>query len=331
MKLIARFRLGVVLTVLASVLIGVPSTQALGQSSFTKLTFAAGPAGGAWYGLAGSVAEQIKSAFPGLLVTVIPGGGVGNVTLVETGKANMALTVAHLYTSARKGTDPYAGERATHIRALAEVGTSDMGLFLVRSTIPINSIQELKDKKYPLKLTTTSKASTPALAAERLLKEYGISFSDLQAWGGSVTFTSYADASTLISDGHADAIIAPVVPAVVELTTKVPMKWLAPEEKVVERMAEEYGYAKNFIPKGKYGWATKDGWTIGEPNIIVVRDDVPDQVAYATVKAICENPGIVRDLGTHHALFDPPNAWKNVGGPLHPGAERYYKEKGYMK
>jgi TRAP transporter TAXI family solute receptor len=317
--------------VLAALVVLSACLPSAGVFAASRLTFAGGPAGGAWYGLAGSIAEQIKTAFPDVLVTVIPGGGVGNPTLVETGKAQLGLTVAHLYQSARLGTDPYETVPAKHIRAVAEVGTSDMGLFLVKKSVPVNSIKELKEKKYPLRLTTTSKASTPALAAERLLNEYGITFAELQSWGGSVTFTSYADAVTLISDGHADAIIAPVVPAVVELTTKTAMKWLDPEESVVEKMAEKYGYAKNFIPKGKFVWAEKDGWTIGEPNVIIVRDDVPENVVYGIVKIICENPGIVQDWGTHHALFDPKNAWRNVGGPLHPGAERYFREKGWMK
>jgi len=295
-----------------------------------KLVFAAGPAGGAWYGLAGAVAELLKSNIPGALVTVTPGGGVGNVQLVETGKAQLGLSISHLYKSGRDGTDPYtAGMK--HVRAVLEIGTSDMAIFLVKKSVPIERIAELKEKKLPLRLTTTSKASTPALGGERLLKEYGISFDDLKAWGGSVTFTTYSDAASLIVDGHADAIIATTVPAIDELTRTVEMKWLAPEERVVESMVAKYGYAKNFVEAGKYRWSPKAGWTVGEPNVIIARDDVADDVIFTVTRAICEKPEVIRNWGAHHAGFDPKTAWKNVGGPLHPGAERYFKSVGLMK
>jgi len=249
---------------------------------------------------------------------------------VETGKAQLGLSISHLYKSGRDGTDPYT-TGTKHVRAVLEVGTSDMAIFLVKKSIPIERIADLKEKRIPLRLTTTTKASTPALGGERLLKEYGISFDDLKAWGGSVTFTTYADAASLITDGHADAIIATTVPAIDELTRSVEMKWLSPEEKVVESMVAKYGYAKNFVEAGKYRWSPKAGWTVGEPNIIVVRDDVAEDVIFTLTRAICEKPEVIRNWGAHHATFDPKTAWKNVGGTLHPGAERYFRGAGLVR
>jgi len=311
-------------------LITFPFGSATAQSKTDKLVFTAGPPGGAWYGLAGAVGELIKAKFPGMVVTVIPGGGVGNITLVDTGKAQLGLSISHLYKSGRDGAPPYIAS-VTHVRGMLEIGTSDMAIFLVKKTIPIQRIAELKEKKFPLRLTTTSKASTPALGAERLLIEYGISFDNLKSWGGSVTFTAYTDAASLIVDGHADAIIATTVPAIDELTRSVEMKWLSPEEKVVDTMVAKYGYAKNFVEAGKYLWAPKAGWTVGEPNIIIARNDVPEEVVFTLTKAICEKPEVIRNWGAHHAGFDPKTAWKNVGGLLHPGAERYFKSAGLMK
>ena len=305
------------------------SNEAIAQQP-EKLVFTAGPAGGAWYGLAGAVSELIKKKYPDLVVTVIPGGGVGNPSVVDKGKAQLGLSISHLYKSAMTGKDPYTGEHK-NIRALLQLGTSDMGIFLVKEDIGLNSIDDVKKKKFPLRLTTTSKASTPALAALRLLGEYGVTFDDLKAWGGSVTFTSYADAASLISDGHADAIIAVSVPAVHELVQKVKMKWLAPEEAIVEKMVEKYGYSKNAVPKGAYPWAAEDSWTIGEPNIIIAATDIPEKVAYTITKAICESPETIRNFGTHYKDFDAKSAWKNLGGPMHPGAEKFFREAGYMK
>jgi len=308
----------------------VPFEGAKAQTESKKLVFTAGPAGGGWYGLAGAVGELIKAKFPGMLVTVIPGGGVGNITVVDKGRAQLGLSIAHLYKSAMMGKDPYSSVHK-NLKALIKFGVSDMGIFLVKENVPITSIKELKKKKYALRLTTTGKASTPALAAKRLLLEYGITFDDLKSWGGSVTFTSYADAASLIADGHADATITVTVPAIRELVRRIKMRWLDPDEAVVESMVKKYGYAKNVIKKGKYPWATKEGWTIGEPNVIVIRADVPDKVAYKIAQAICEKPETITNFGAHYKGFDPKTAWKDVGGPMHPGAEKFYRDAGYMK
>jgi TRAP transporter TAXI family solute receptor len=307
------------------------NTNGTSQSAeLEKLVFAGGPAGGNWYGMAGSINALIKTKFPSLLVNAMPGGAVGNATLVDKGRAQLGFSVGHLYGAASEGNKPFKYIHK-NIRALAEVGISDMGVFLVTEKTPINSIRELKEKKYPLRLTTSPKASSPALAAARILKEYGITYDDLKAWGGSVTFTTYTDSASLIADGHADSIISAAGPAIFELISRMAMKSFPIDEDIVEILVKKYGYAKNFVPKGRYPWVKEDSWTIGSPNIILVGAEIPEEVVYKITKVICENPKVIRNWGAHHAYFNPKTAWKNVGGPLHPGAERYYREAGYMK
>lgn len=324
------FNISIVLLILVTFAIGISQAETTKTSEFKELVFAGGPAGGVWYGLAGSIAELIKDEFPELLVSVMPGGGIGNPTLVEKGKAQLGLSLAFLYRAASEGAEPYENVHK-NLRAIATVGSSDQGFFLVREGVPINSIKELAKKKYPLRLITTPKGSTGAIASARILEKYGITFDDLKSWGGSITFTSYTDAASLIADGHADANISPVVPALVELMLRVPMKWLPMEEKIIDQLVEQYGYSKNFIPKGKYSFAIEDGWTIGGANVILVSIEVPEEIVYGITKTLCEHPKVVRDWGYWYADFDPKIAWKDLGGPLHSGAERYYRDAGYMK
>ncbi len=163
------------------------------------------------------------------------------------------------------------------------------------------------------------------------MKEYGITFDELKAWGGSITYTNYADGALLISDGHADGIIAVSVPAVVELVRRVDMLWLAPDEAIVDTLSEKYGYAKNLVKKGKYTWAEKDGYTIGEPLVMLARSDVSEETVHSITKAIVEKPEIIGGFGKFYKAFAGSNAWKDLGCDMHPGAARYYKEAGLMK
>lgn len=175
----------------------------------SSYTVGGGPQGGAWYGLAGNVASEAEAVLSGIKFPVMPGGGIANVLLTEKGEMDISTTVSHLYHSAVIGTAPFEGRNAENLSAMMNIGTSDTCLFLVKADLPINSIQELKDKKYPIRIVTTAKSSTPYLGAERILEEYGISLTDIQTWGGSISYLSYTDGCQLIADGHAHGIIAP--------------------------------------------------------------------------------------------------------------------------
>ena len=63
----------------------------------------------------------------------------------------------------------------------------------------------------------------------------------------------------------------------------------------------------------------------------VVNKDVPEDIVYNRTKAICENTDRVKEIHQSCKTFDPKIAWKDGGGPVHPGAEKYYREMGFME
>lgn len=290
-----------------------------------------GPQGGAWYGLVGSIAKETEKNVPNVMISVRPGGGIGNILLLEKNEAQFGTTVSHLFTSAVNGTAPYENLNAKNLRALAHIGTSDTCLFLVKKDYEAKSIREIKDKSMPIRLVTTGKASTPALGAERIFVEYGFTSEDLKQWGGSISYMNYSDATQLITDGHVDGIIAPVVPAIIELSKTVELKMLPLEIDILDSLVSKFGYAKVIMKKDSYPWVNEDVAALGEPNILLGNICLPEEIGYQIVKLICENPDSIHSWGSHHANFEPKNAPNNVGGPLHDGAIKYYKEKGYIK
>lgn len=298
----------------------------------TDYVLGGGPQGGNWYGLAGQVASELDAAMPNYHFSVMPGGGIGNISLTQNGDMDIATTVAHLYNAAVMGKAPYDdGTDYSQLTALANIGDSDSCMVIVRKDVPYDSIQDMIDAKYPVKLVTTLQTSTPYLGAIRILDEYGVSLETLQSWGGSLQFLDYSDGCQLIADGHADGIIAPEVSAIVELATNTPLKILPLSEDKVDSLVAKYGYSKNKVPAGKYSYY--DGgefWSLGEPNILLCRKDLPDDIAYTVCKLICEKPDIIRAWGNTHAKFDPDHAHENIGGDLHPGAVKYFTESGNL-
>jgi hypothetical protein len=295
------------------------------------LTIASGPTGGDWYTMGGTIGELAKSAVPGATVTVTTGGAVGNLSVVDAGKADIGLSMASLYNEARSGSGEFQGKAKENIRAMAYLANIFMSFLLVAEESPIRSIDEIREKKIPIRLLTSTRASSPAVAAERMLGEYGIKLDDITKWGGKVGYVSYAEASNLIKDGHADAWVGPMVSGIVELATTKKMRLLPIRSAVLDAVQEKYQYVKATLPKGMYYFVTVDTPHMAESVILIARKGLADDVVYRLAKAISGDPEQIRRVSKTYQSYDPAQAWRNVGGPLHPGAERFYREASYMK
>ncbi|HSO18091.1 MAG TPA: TAXI family TRAP transporter solute-binding subunit, partial [Desulfosarcina sp.] len=302
------------------------------QSQVSSFTISSGPMGGDWYSLGGALGEMAKEAMPGAVVTVTTGGAVENLPKVNAGQSDLGLTMAKLYHEALTGTESFSSRgKQENVRALAFLANIPMSFFLVKEGNPLASIDEIKAQKKKVRILTSKKGSSPALAAELMLGKYGITFEDIKNWGGSVNYVSYAEAANLIKDGHADAWIGPMVSGIVELTTTERMKMLPIAPAALDKLRDEDHYVKMTLPKDKYYFVKADTPHMAESVILIIRKDLPDDKVYALTKAVLENPERVRAIHQTYAGFDPATAWQNLGGPLHPGAEKCFKEKGFMK
>jgi len=296
------------------------------------LTITSGPMGGDWYSIGGVLGELAKEAMPGTVVTTTTGGAVENLPKVNAGQADLGLTMAKLYHEALTGTVSFAGRgKLENVRALGFLANIPMSFFLVREDNPLSSIDEIKARKAKIRLLTSKKGSSPALAAELMLGKYGITFDDIKAWGGSVSFVSYAEAANLIKDGHADAWVGPMVSGITQLTATTKMKMLPISNASLDRLRDEDHYVKTTLPKDKYYFVKADTPHMAEAVILILRGNLPDETAYAVTKAVLENPDRIRGVHQTYAGFDPASAWQNLGGPLHPAAEKCYKDKRLLK
>lgn len=296
-----------------------------------RLTLLAGPIGGDWYALGGAVGEVVKKSIPGALVTVSTGGGIANVLQVNANTAEIGLSQSMLYSAALKEEEPYVSKKVVNVTGLAYIQYLYQSFFLVKEDTPVNSIDELIEKKYPLRIVLGVAGTTPELAARRLFAEYGVTYKDIESWGGKLYFSSFAEAQTLMADGHVEAYIGPVLGAINQMISMTKMKLLPWKEGALDAMVSKYAYLKKILPKNRYYFVTRDLPFMGEANVLVIHKNVPDDVVYNIVRGIEENADMIRESGATYRSFNPAEMASDVGGPLHPGAAKYYKEKGYLK
>jgi len=149
---------------------------------------------------------------------------------------------------------------------------------------------------------------------------------------GKVEYLPFGDSVELIKNRQLDATLQSAglgVASIRDLATSVPINVVAvPAEDVAKIGAP---YVSVVIPKGTYEGQDEDVATAAVGNFLVSHSGVSDETAYQMTKLLFEN---LDKLAAAHAAakaIDPAKALEGMPIPLHPGAERYYKEKGLIK
>lgn len=308
-----------------------------------NLKFASMSVGGSWYIYAANIAELAKAALPAnSRIDVLPyQGGVGNPILVNKGEADIGLSFSAIGNWAYQGIVDYAGKgKMTDIRSL--VGGLNkphrLTIMVVKKNLNINSVQEIKDKKLKVKLITAQKGAAGEALARQVLESYGMSYTDLTSWGGSVNHIELGVAIQQMKDGQADMFIHNVgykQPDIAEMFLSGNIKFVALGPSQSKFLADKYGFEEGLaIDKGEFEGVDQPVPSLGYPTGVIANKNLSAETAYVITKVICENKQKLTNAHSSLAAFDPTQAWKpskNGNIPLHPGAEKYYREKGWMK
>ncbi|MBI4245604.1 MAG: TAXI family TRAP transporter solute-binding subunit [Candidatus Rokubacteria bacterium] len=327
-------RINVWMTVLALSL-----TAAAGVTSAqppVTLAFATLDTGSAWYVYGATIAELLRKALPaGSNVDVKPfSGGVGNAKLVARNETPLGLSFTVTNRWAYDGKEAY-DTKLENLRGLVGGLDTYYLVALTQKKLNLNSLKDIKDKKLAVKVYTQPVGALGEFGGRQLLRAYGISYADLRSWGGSTTHVGYNVIVDAFKDGRADmllAVITPKHPSVSEIATFSDVKFLGIEADVIKVLAP-LGYSPATMAANTFKNQPEPVNSVGFPTVVITNKDLPEPVAYTVTKTIVENKDALVRGHAGLARFDPATAWRpeKVGIPLHPGAERAYREKGWMK
>jgi NMT1-like family len=226
------------------------------------------------------------------------------------------------------------------LRAIGVFPTWDRLIFAVRKDAGIQSLEEIKQRKYPMRISTRrrDKLQTTVYAIEQVLQSYGMSFRAIEKWGGKILEApnpSGPDRKRHIESGMADAVFDEGVKSWGPTALQSGMRFL-PINPIAAGHMERLGFPPAMLTRQHYDQMEGDiktvdfsGWTF------FCHADLPAAVAYSMAKAVdlCH-----RQIPVDH--FDKrPMAMEEFcrGGeagqlniPLHPGARKYFREKGYL-
>lgn len=298
------------------------------------LTWTAGGAGGGWYAIAGGLATIINEAEPNIMIKVIPGGGLQNPAVVASKAAEIGWGLPFLNAAAYRGMAPFE-KPLEELRALAGGMSMNYFHFYVDADSPFNTMDEIFGQKKKMRIAISQAGSSDTWVLERVLEAYKTSIPDLEKAGFTFLRGNYAFQANQFKDKNADAVftfLAIPGAAVVEASVGRRLKLIDFSETALKHL-EQFGITAGKIPVGTYEKAanTKDVVTATAGSVITVHKDMSEDLAYRITKAFNENYLKARKVHASMEPYEPKDGPTGLGVPLHPGAIKYYKEKGILK
>jgi TRAP transporter TAXI family solute receptor len=243
-------------------------------------------------------------------------------------RVDFGVTSSAMLSSAYNGT-PGNKEPFRNLRLIAKIEDPFYFLIAARKESGIKDLASIKNLQKPVKIMGADNNMMT------ILKYYGISADDIKAWGGKIGVTmeeALKGDFDIVSGFLASPSLNPESSSWTTLSQKFDLYFFELPEELLKLLAQqnvdaEFVEVQHSLLRG----INRRIKTLGRSGeSFFARDDTPEQAAYDLAKAIDENHSALKWFIRIYT-YDPNTVWKNFGVPLHPGAEKYYREAGYIK
>lgn len=283
------------------------------------LSIVTGGTGGTYFPLGGSFAKIIKDETGIEANAITSGASAENMTALKNGEAEIAFSQTDIASYAKDGKLMFEGAKIDSVSAIGTLYPETIQIVTTAKS-GIKSVEDLKGKK----VSVGAPGSGTNPNAEQILEVHGMTFDDIKKQD-----LSFDESTAGIQDGTIDAafVTAGTPTGAVEglsATEDIVIVPLAQDK--IDALIEKYPYyIKEEIPAGTYDLADAVP-TVAVQAMLVVSNDLSEDVVYDITKAIFENTDkVAHDKGK---LIKAENALNGVGIEVHPGAQKYFDEKG---
>ncbi len=292
-----------------------------------ELILTTGGTGGSYYPYGGAMATVFTDNIPDISVTsTASGASTENARLLNTKEADLAILQNDVLDYAYNGTEIFKDEGA--LANLATIATlyPEVIQIVVTADSGITSINDLKGKS----ISVGAAGSGTEANARQILEAYGITYQDL----GKVEYLSFAESSTAVQNMTLDGFFCTAGvpnPSILELNTARKIAILSIETDKADALIAKYPfYAKFDIAEGVYE-GIAGASTVAVMATLACRKDLSTDTVYNITKTLFEKKADLAAANDKANSLDVNTAVNGVSVPLHPGAEKYYKEAGVIK
>jgi TRAP transporter TAXI family solute receptor len=296
------------------------------QDKKTRISIGTGGTGGVYYPLGGGLAALLSKYVPGVEATAeVTAGSIANLQLIGGGKSEVGFTMADSAWDAYNGLDKFTGKKVP-LRTLAVFYPNRMHVVTVEGT-GINKFTDLKGKR----VSTGAPASGTEIMSMRLIEAHGLDPNkDMTRERLSV-----AESVNAIKDRKIDALFwvgGVPTPSITDLAATPGMKIkLIDHGDGAENMRKKIGpiYVKNRILANSYPGQDKDTTNVDVWNLLVVPENADEQLVYNITRTLFEKKDELVKVHKDASFLELANQTTNASPiPFHPGAIRYFKERG---
>ena len=295
------------------------------QDKKARISIGTGGTGGVYYPLGGGLAALISKTIPGVDATAeVTAGSIANLQLIDSGKSEIGFTMADAAWDAVNGLDKFNGKRVP-LRTIAVFYPNRMHVVTVEGT-GIASMKDLKGKR----VSTGAPVSGTEVMALRLIEAAGLDPKDMTRERLSV-----AESVAALKDRKIDAFFwvgGVPTPSITDLAATPGIKVkLIDHGEAAENMRRKYGpiYIKNQILANAYPGEARNTTNVDVWNLLVVPEKSDEKLIYDIVKTMFEKKEELVKVHKDAAFLDLANQATGASPiPFHPGAVRYFKERG---
>lgn len=218
-----------------------------------------------------------------------------------------------------------------HLRTVAHIQEPTYYVVAVKANSGITELSQIVEKRLPVKVLATTGIGgdiTPTV-----LSFYGLSEEKMQSQNGELRTESGGEnrRNLDVIIGFGSLVNAPEYNFWYELTQKEDLIYLELAPALRAKLAKEFFLVEKTMPQGYFRGVNRPIPTLGRTGIVLYgRTDMPDEFAYTLAKAMDEQQELLQWSHMNFS-YNWRTVWKAFDVPLHPGAAKYYRERGYMK
>lgn len=297
------------------------------KKEIVRVSVATGGTSGTYYPIGSGITAITTKYVDGVEATAeSTGASVANSKMLRDGKIEFILCSASTALSAYSGEgEAFEGKPADNMRGIASL-YPEVFQFITLNGSGLEKVSDLKGKR----VAVGAAGSGTERIAKILLEAHGVTYDDIDE-----QFLGFGEAVTALKDRLIDvAIVGSGLPtsAVVDASASLDINLLEVDKQMMGKALEKYVFLKfETIPEGTYNGVDKDILTIATPALFITSEEMDEEIVYNMVKALFENIEELERVHTQGKNIKLETAVEAMSVPLHPGAEKYYKEKGIIK
>lgn len=306
-----------------------PREFARTHGGVVRLSIATGNTGGVYYPYGGGLAKIIGESLRVQATAEVTAASVDNLRLIQQRKVDIAFVLADTLDDALRGQGAFRRTGAVKARALAVLYPN----YTHVATIQGNGIDRLADLRGRV-VSTGSPGSGTEVIALRVLRAAGID-PDRDIRRQALSVNASVDA---LKDGKIDAFFwsggLPTA-SILDLASSIGVTAkLLSNDAVIPSLQHQYGatlYSRLVMPKGSYPGLTEDVGVVGVQNVLAVHEAMEEQLAYDITRVLFEKRSELARIHPEARHLSLANAVEGSPAPFHPGAVRFYRERGAWK